>query len=104
MNVNERIQNRMKDLDELLAISYEKLGYFQKELAITSSPTLKFELKKKISSEIIPPIKTYETEYAKLLADKIKVAGNRADERAKEILPEIQEAISSLKEAMKEKQ
>ncbi len=44
MKATERIKNRMKDLDELLAISYEKLGYFQKELLITANPTLKLSL------------------------------------------------------------
>ncbi|MEY3787814.1 MAG: hypothetical protein RLZ75_2021 [Pseudomonadota bacterium] len=101
MSEKTRMQQRANDLDEMLTISYEKLGEFQKELVISSNVSIKFELKKKIVGDIIPQIKAYEAEYANLLANELNVM-DFSDENAEKILIEIQDAITLLKETAEE--
>ena len=45
---------RIGQLEELLELEYEKLGDFQKELAITSSAPAKFELRQRLKREVLP--------------------------------------------------
>ncbi|HIK05505.1 MAG TPA: hypothetical protein IGS40_12470 [Trichormus sp. M33_DOE_039] len=60
-------RQRLDSLEEILEIEYEKLGYFQKEIATTANATVKFELKQRIKREIIPDIRSHECEYGELL-------------------------------------
>jgi hypothetical protein len=65
-SINRR---RIRDLENLLEIEYEKLSEFQKELAITSSASAKFEVQQRLKREILPEIRKHELEFAQLLAD-----------------------------------
>jgi hypothetical protein len=54
---------RLNELEEILDLLYEKLGDFQKELVTSASPGIQFELKQRIRKEILPSIRSYESEY-----------------------------------------
>ena len=62
-------RQRLESLEELLENEYEKLGEFQKEIAITASAGAKFELRQQLKRELLPDIRKHEAEYAGLLAD-----------------------------------
>ncbi len=61
---------RIGQLEGLLEIEYEKLGAFEKELALTASAPAKFELQQRIKRELLPDIRKHELEYAELLAEQ----------------------------------
>jgi hypothetical protein len=73
-------QQRIRALEELLEIEYEKLSDFQKVLAITSSVPEKFDLKQRLKREVLPDIRKHEIEYAELLADTTELASVPAQE------------------------
>ncbi|MBI4750845.1 MAG: formylglycine-generating enzyme family protein [Acidobacteria bacterium] len=60
-------RQRLKHLDDLLHINYQKLAEFERELAITADTSKSFELKTKIK-EIKAVIDEHETEYDHLEA------------------------------------
>ena len=103
MRVNSRVQQRMNDLDDLLELYYEKLKAFQNELAITANIETKFAVKKRINLEILPYIKEYETEYAKLLTDIVSEV-DMSEEEVEDVVSEIQEAITIVRAKAEEKQ
>jgi hypothetical protein len=70
MAISPSTNLRIAHLEELLEIEYEKLGAFEQELAITSSAPAKFELRQRIKRELLPSLRTHETEYAELLAQR----------------------------------
>ncbi|MCL2934306.1 MAG: hypothetical protein MGG11_19285 [Trichodesmium sp. MAG_R03] len=47
-------RQRLADLEDLLELQHEKLGEFEKDLALNASITAKFELKQRIKREILP--------------------------------------------------
>jgi len=67
--VKKQKLTRLNDLEELLSIIYEKRHEFEKERQITTSAAQKFELKQRIKKDILPDLKRYESEQARLLAD-----------------------------------
>jgi len=73
-------RQRIRALEELLEIEYEKLNDFQKELAITSGAAAKFELRQRLKREVLPDIRKHEVEYAELLAESTDLASVPADE------------------------
>lgn len=65
---------RLDVLEEILEIQYEKLGEFQRELALEANAKAKFELKQRIKREILPDIRKYEVEYGQILAQGVQEA------------------------------
>jgi hypothetical protein len=59
-------RSRLTDLDSLLDLLYEKLGVFEREIILSTSVAVQFELKQRIKREIMPSIRRYETEYWEL--------------------------------------
>ena len=66
------LQQRLKDLENLLAVQIEKLHDYQRELGITADTDRKFELRAKIK-DTKELIEGYENEYERIEA---KLAGN----------------------------
>jgi hypothetical protein len=73
-------RQRIRALEELLEIEYEKLNDFQKDLAITASAAAKFELRQRLKREVLPDIRKHEVEYAELLAETTELASVPAQE------------------------
>jgi hypothetical protein len=73
-------RQRIRDLEELLEIEYEKVNDFQKELAITSSAAAKFELRQRLKREVLPDVRKHEVEYAELLAHSTDLASVPAEQ------------------------
>lgn len=61
-------QQRLQDLEKLLAEQYDKLAFFELGLGRTASPAQKFELTKNIA-DIKAKIHSYEKEHAELKAE-----------------------------------
>lgn len=102
MNYTELNTKRLKNLDEILHLQYEKLFEFEKEVIITSSIAHKFELKKRINNEIIPSIKIYENEYADLLQQLLAREDIVEIENTNYILEELENAINGLHNTYKD--
>ena len=85
-------RERMVHLDELLEIEYEKLAEFQKELAISASANAKFELRQRLKREVLPAIRSYEAEYAGLLAGVADV-DSIPDDEAAAVTTELVQAV-----------
>jgi hypothetical protein len=86
---------RIKHLEELLEIEYEKLSEFEKELAITASPAQKFELRQRLKREVLPDLRKHEVEYAQLLAQRTDPA-SIPPQQAEAALAEIQHAVEHI--------
>jgi hypothetical protein len=84
-------QQRLRDLQEILDLLYEKLGAFQRELVITASPEQQFALKQRIRREIAPSIRRYEAEYWDLLPEAELVM---PEAEAASAVVEIQNAVT----------
>lgn len=89
--MNERA--RLNDIEEILEILYERLGYFQKELAFAANQSAKFELKQQIKREILPDIRKYETEYWELYPQEVIII---SDEEAESQLVKVEQAVDSI--------
>jgi hypothetical protein len=85
-------RQRLAALEEILEILYEKLSFFQKEIAETSYAPAKLELKGRLKREVLPDIRKYEIEYGQLLA---QVAENSyiTDIDAESTLVEVVQAV-----------
>lgn len=86
-------RQRIRDLEKLLEIEYEKLSEFQKELTINSSAAAKFELQQRLKREVLPDIRKHEVEYAGLLADEADPAlipAAQAEQAVVEVLQAVQ--------------
>ncbi|BDA67192.1 hypothetical protein CAL7716_013580 [Calothrix sp. PCC 7716] len=84
---------RLNDIKEILEILYGKLGYFQKELAFSSSQSANFELKQRIKREILPDIRKYETEYWELYPQEAIII---SDAEAETQLVKVEQAVVSI--------
>ena len=87
-------KKRLVRLEETLEIEYEKLDVFQKDLAISDSPTKKFELNQRIKREILPSIHKHETDYLNLLnqeAGAFDISEQQASQAIAEVTPHIAE-------------
>ena len=68
----------------------EKLSNFQKELIISSNPSIQFELRQRIKKEILPSIRKYESEYWQIYS---KEDFYFSEEESQKQLSEIEESI-----------
>ncbi len=84
---------RLHELQDILELLYEKLKSYERELLISSSPSAKFELRKRIEDEILPDIRRYEAEYWQLYPQEAIVI---TDEEAENQLAQIEPAIKSI--------
>lgn len=57
-------RNRLAELEELLALEYEKLHEFEKELTLADSPSQRISIRQRIKHELTPRLRKLEQEYA----------------------------------------
>ena len=88
-------RQRLADLEDLLELQYEKLGEFEKDLALNPSTPAKFELKQRIKREILPDIRRYEQEYWELYPMEDFVIPE--DEAASQLV-QVGQAVTSLEQ------
>ena len=63
---------RITQLEEQLDTLYAKRAFFENELVITASPNEKFELQRRLKTEIRPILRSKEQEYAQRLAGAVE--------------------------------
>jgi hypothetical protein len=86
-------RSRLADLESNLNLLYEKLGVFERELVLSTSVAVQFELKQRIKREIMPNIRKYETEYWELYPqDEIVIS----EEAAASQLLKIERAVNAI--------
>ena len=84
---------RLTDLESLLNLLYEKLAVFERDLIISASTPVQFELKQLIKREIMPSIRKYEAEYWELYPqDEIVIS----DEAAATQLVKVERAVTAI--------
>lgn len=88
-----RDRQRIVDLKDNLALLYEKLGEFEKELIINANIPAKFELKQRIKREILPNIRRYEAEYWELYPSEDIII---SEEDAETQINRVEQAIVSI--------
>ncbi|AFY57071.1 hypothetical protein Riv7116_4652 [Rivularia sp. PCC 7116] len=94
--VSDRInRQRLKSLEEILEIEYEKLSEFQKEIKRTSYFKAKLELQQEIKTEIIPDIRKHEAEYGQILSQLSEVSTIPENE-AENTLAEIVQVVEHI--------
>jgi hypothetical protein len=84
---------RLNDIKDILELLYEKLGEFEKELIISSSKSVNFELRQRIKRDILPNIRRYETEYWELYPQEAIII---SDEEAETQLVKVEEAVEAI--------
>jgi hypothetical protein len=82
---------RLANLEELLKLLYEKLGYFERQLIIAHDPSTKFDLEQRIKREILPRLRSYEAEYWELCPTIVI-----SDEQAEMQLVQVEQAVQSI--------
>jgi hypothetical protein len=86
-------RSRLTDLESLLDLLYEKLGVFDREIIISTSVAVQFELKQRIKREIMPSIRRYEAEYWELYPqDEIVIP----EEAATSQLVKVERAVNAI--------
>lgn len=86
-------RQRIKDLEGLLGLEYEKLAAFEEELALASSAAVKFEVRQRLKREVLPDIRKHEVEYAGLLAegaDPVLIPAGQAEQAVAEVLQAVE--------------
>ena len=85
---------RLADLEKTIKILYEKLGYFEKELAIIPPGSdKKFEIQQRIKTEVLPDIRRHEKEYWELYPMQEVVI---PEDQAASQLVQVEQAVTSL--------
>jgi hypothetical protein len=100
------IQQRLAQLEEQLALEYEKLSEFRQELAMSIGEA-KTVLKLRISRELIPTIRRYETEYVGLVSqiinnEEAKDMEDKGEPSATAAVQLLAQAITQAQAAIKE--
>src|SRR5437763_83196 len=91
---------RLKDLDRLIRLDYEKLRDFEEGLTIASGQSEKFNIKQLIQREVVPSLRRHEGEYAALLAAGTTVE-MIPEREAASLVNQTMEAANSLELAQK---
>ena len=87
---------RLADLEDTIKRLYDRLGYWQKELAIISPGSdKKFEIQERIKTEVLPEIFLYEKEYWELYPMEEVVIPE--DEAASQLV-QVEQAVTSLEQ------
>ncbi len=99
---NKNDRQRLEELEEILRFEYKKMSKLQRDIAISSNADYKFELDEKIKSEILPRIRKYEIESAKLISEGIDFDSISTTD-AKSIISDLYNAIYELESVNKQK-
>jgi hypothetical protein len=91
----ESSPQRIRQLEELIQLDYEKLEVFERELIITNDVGTKFQVQQRIRNEILPSLRRYEKEYAEYLATTTPVE-KIPEPEAQNFVTEILRAADSL--------
>jgi hypothetical protein len=87
---------RLADLEDTIKRLYDRLGYWQKELAIIPPGSdKKFEIQQRIKRELLPEISGYEKEYWELYPMEEVVIPE--DEAASQLV-QVEQAVTSLEQ------
>ncbi len=89
-------QRRLKDLEGLLDLLYEKKAAFEQELELSANPGLKFEMTQRIKREIDPKIRQYEKEYGELISEAELVID---EGEAEVIMTDVDAAVTAIERA-----
>lgn len=88
-------EQRLADLKKILQLLYEKLGYFEEELALNAHAPARFELRQRIKKEILPDIRRYEVEYWELYpVEAILIS----EEEAETQIAKVERAVTSIEQ------
>jgi hypothetical protein len=90
--------NRLRQLEELLEIEYEKLYEFDKAIAPAVGISQKIALRQQIKRELTPRLRKLEQEYAELLAAGVQ-AEKIPEADAQELVTELVSALVKAEEA-----
>jgi len=96
MTTHQFNPNRLREVEELLEIEYDKYQDFRKEIAL-STGNEKILLKQRLKRELVPQLRDLEKEYAELLAAGVSVQ-DIPDSDAEVILGEVVDAVASLEQ------
>lgn len=88
-------EQRLRDLDRLIQVQYDKLRVFEERLAITASAPEQFHIQQLIKNDVLPLLRTHEAEYADLLAASARVSGI-PEVKAQEFVDQTLRAVQSL--------
>ena len=94
MPTHEFNRKRLKEVEELLDIQYEKLFELEKALETADGATQRVVIRQHIKREITPSLRQREQEYAELLAAGVQVE-SIPEEEADVIVAELVEATSN---------
>ena len=87
---------RLADLEDTIKRLYDRLGYWQKELAIIPPGSdKKFEIQQRIKRELLPEIRRYEKKYWELYPMEEVVIPE--DEAASQLV-QVEQAVTSLEQ------
>ena len=87
---------RLADLEKTIEILYDRLGYFEKELAIIPPGSdKKFEIQQRIKTEVLPDIRRHEKEYWELYPMQEVVI---PEDQAASQLVQVEQAVTSLEQ------
>lgn len=95
MPIDTLTLKRLKDLEKLLLLQYERLFEFQKVVDNTSSVKEKFDLKLQITDDIKPTIQKYEKEFADLVS-RVDISTVLNEVEAEQTVTEISQAVTAL--------
>ncbi|MDE5097798.1 MAG: hypothetical protein O4861_05380 [Trichodesmium sp. St16_bin4-tuft] len=85
---------RLAALEKTIEILYDRLGYFEKELAIIPPGSdKKFEIQQRIKTEVLPDIRRHEKEYWELYPMQEVVI---PEDQAASQLVQVEQAVTSL--------
>ena len=85
--------NRLKQLEELLDIQYERVHGFEKAILLAAGEDQKIALRQQIKRDLTPNLRKLEREYAQLLAAGVETE-RIPDDQAKNIVAELVEATN----------
>ena len=85
--------NRLKQLEELLDIQYERLHGLERAILLAAGEDQKIALRQQIKRDLTPNLRKLEREYAQLLATGVETE-RIPDDQAKNIVAELVEATN----------
>lgn len=88
-------RQRLKSLEEILEIEYEKLNDFKYEISMLAPSPTKTALKQRIKREVIPDIRKHEAEYGQILSQFSEVSTIPENE-AENTLAEVVQVVEHI--------
>lgn len=93
---NQFVLQRLRQLEGILKLQYEKLYEFEKALTLTDGIGQKISIRMQMKHELTPDLRKYEKEYAELLASET-LAESIPSGEAETIVAELKDATSDVK-------